>query len=48
MFLSIIVKVLLTQCFDVLMENVHKSGLTNGAGFISYRFIHGLIKENAT
>ena len=26
--------------FDVIVENVHKSGLTKGACFISYSFIH--------
>ena len=34
--------------FDVLLENAHKSGLTKGACFISYRIIHGFIQEKAT
>ena len=44
-FLVLIVKILLTKYFDVLLENVHKSGLTKGECFISY---HGFIQEKAT
>ena len=37
--------ILFTKCFDVLLENVHQSGLIKGACFISYRISHGFIQE---